>query len=163
MKKILAFIMTSLIVVSLVACSDKKDEATDPGSDASENTLSYKLIISCNEILENINHEQYGLKEEKKDIVPADGIVLEKDAICSEGSTAFDVVISELKKEKIHFDADDGYLNAIANLYAGDCGEFSGWMFFINGNLAEMGASDTVVSENDVVEFKYIVDYKTLF
>jgi len=26
-----------------------------------------------------------------------------------------------------------------------------------------MGASDTVVSENDVVEFKYIVDYNTLF
>ena len=72
-------------------------------------------------------------------------------------------MVENLKAKKLHFEGVDGYFNGIANIYAGDCGQFSGWMFFINGNLAELGASDTIINSNDVVEFRYIVDYNTLF
>ncbi len=163
MKKIFAFILMSLFIFTIASCGENKDSAEDNKSNESENTISCKLIVDCHEILENIDHEEYGLKEEKKDIVPINGVVLDVDIECTEGDTAYDIVLSELKKQKIHFDADDGYFTAIANFYAGDCGDFSGWMFFVNGNLAETGASDTVINENDIIEFRYVVDYNTLF
>lgn len=163
MKKVLAYMLMSLFIFSMVSCGEKKDDAGENVLNEAENNVSCKLIVSCHEILENIDNEQYHIKEEKRDIVPSNGIILEVDTKCIEGDTAYDVAISELKKEKIHFDSDDGYFSAIANLYAGDCGDFSGWMFFINGNLAENGAGDTVIAQDDVVEFKYVVDYTSLF
>ena len=58
-------------------------------------------ISSASEIYKHLEKElPYAIAIDE---VIDDGIVLETDAICSEGSTAFDVVISELKKEKIHF------------------------------------------------------------
>ncbi len=162
MKKIVVLIMINLLMFSVVSCGEKSKSEIENNTEVAED-ISCKLIISCNEIIEYMDDEAYGIKEEKKEIVPHDGIILEIDTKCDVDSTAYDIVVSELKKNKIHFDGSDGYLKAIANLYVGDCGEFSGWMFFINGNLAENGASDTIINENDIIEFKYIVDYNTLF
>lgn len=154
MKRVLSFVLMLIFCVSAVSCAKKADEQGD---------TPYKLIISCHEIIQNLDSEKYAINEEKKEIVPEDGIVLEINSKCSKGDTAYSVTVNALKNNKIHFEGSDGYLKAIANIYAGDCGDFSGWMFFINGNLAELGANDTIINENDVIEFKYIVDYNTLF
>ena len=152
MKRFITVVLASLMLLSIASCG-KKEEGTVP----------YTLIISCDEILSNMDSETFGIKEEKKAIVPKDGKILEITAKCGEGVNAFDLVVENLKAKKLHFEGVDGYFNGIANIYAGDCGQFSGWLFFINGNLAELGASDTVGSSNDIIEFRFIVDYNSLF
>lgn len=154
MKKIILFVLILAACFSIVSCAEKTEETGD---------TSYKLVISCHEIIQNFDNDTYAIKSEKKDIVPGNGIILEVDSKCAKGDNAYDIAVKALKDNKIHFDGSDGYLKGIANLYAGDCGGFSGWMFFINGELAELGADDTIINENDVIEFKYIVDYNTLF
>lgn len=152
MKRFVTLILASMMLFSVASCSKK-----------SEGTIPYTLIISCDEILSNIDSDTYGIKKEKKEIVPEDGMILKVDAKCSEEENAFDIVVENLKDKKIHFEGTDGYFKGISNIYEGDCGQYSGWMFFINGNLSETGASDTYICENDIVEFKYVVDYNTLF
>lgn len=151
MKKLCSVLLVTIVMFCISAC--KNEEANVP----------YKLIVSCQEVVENFDDEAYGIKPEKRDFVPADGIILELEANCSEGSNVYEIVKNNLKSKKLHFDGSDGYFTAIGNIYAGDCGDFSGWMFFINGNLAEFGASDTLICENDIIEFKYIVDYNSIF
>lgn len=124
---------------------------------------SVKVKISCSEVVENIGDSNFGISEDKIDIVPENGVILECNAFCKNGDDVLSIFLSELKKHKIHFDVDNGYFKAIANIYEGDCGDFSGWMLFLNDELAANGASDTVVKDGDSIEFKYIVDYNTLF
>ena len=150
---IIIFSFFSMLLVT--SCNNNENEE--------EETVPYKLVIDCSEIVSNLDNESYAVKAEKRDIVPENGIVLEKEGKCNEGTTAYDLVVSVLKKNKIHFDGTGVYFKGIGNLYEGDCGQFSGWMFFINGNLAELGASDTIVKADDVIEFRYIVDYNILF
>lgn len=154
LKKFLICVTAFAMVLGGVSCNSK--EPSDGG-------ISVSLKVDCSEVVDNLGHELYGIKEEKIDIVPESGVILEIETSCNEGDNAFDLLISNLKAKKIHFEADDGYLTAISNIYAGDCGANSGWMFFINGDLAEKGASDTILNADDKVEFKYIVDYMTLF
>jgi hypothetical protein len=132
-------------------------------SDSVNGDFSVSLKVVCNEVVSNFGHEIYGIKEDKIDIVPDDGIILDIDTFCDEGENAFNLLINSLKAKKIHFEADDGYLTGISNIYVGDCGANSGWMFFINGELAELGAPDTILNDGDEVEFRYVVDYMTLF
>lgn len=151
MRKFLSFVISIVIIFAVESCKDIPEN------------VPYKLIISCDEIVEFIDDEVYGIKSEKRELVPDDGIILELEDNCSEGDNVYNCVTNNLKSKKLHFQGTDGYISAIGNIYAGDCGEFSGWMLFINGELAELGASDTIIQENDVIEFKYIVDYNTLF
>ena len=152
MKKLISAILLIGVIFCTAACT-KKEEGTVP----------YKLAITCTEVNDSINDITYGIKEEKRDIVPKDGIILETEGKCAEGENVFDCVTALLQSEKIHFEGKDGYFSGIANIYAGDCGQFSGWMFFINGELASAGADDTVISANDEIEFRYVVDYNRLF
>ncbi len=154
LKKILICVFVFVTVIVGVSCSSNK---------ASDGSISVSLKVECSEVIDNMGHELYGITEEKIDIVPENGVILEVKTSCNEGDNAYDLLISNLKAKKIHFEADDGYLTAISNIYAGDCGPVSGWMFFINGELAEKGAPDTVLNNGDKVEFKYVVDYMTLF
>lgn len=151
MKKIICFALGFALVFCVSSC--KKDSSDVP----------YKLVISCEEVVEYIDDEKYGIKEEKRELVPTDGIIIELEDNCSQGDNVYDCVTKNLKDKKLHFQGSDGYFYAIGNIYAGDCGDFSGWMFYVNGELAEIGASDTIVKENDVIEFRYIVDYNKLF
>ena len=154
LKKILVCIFAFVTVMVGVSCNS---------NEASDNGISVLLKVDCSEVVENIGHDLYGITEGKAEIVPESGVILEIETFCNEGDNAFELLISNLKAKRIHFEADDGYLTAISNIYAGDCGANSGWMFFINGELAEKGAPDTVIHNGDKVEFKYVVDYMTLF
>ena len=151
MKKFLLLALSLVLILCTVSC--KQDSANVP----------YKLVINCQEIVEFMDDQNYGIKAEKKELVPSDGIILSIESYCSEGDNVYDRVVKNLKDKKLHFEGSDGYFSGIGNIYAGDCGAFSGWMFFVNDELAELGASDTIISANDTIEFRYIVDYNTLF
>lgn len=153
MKRIIAFVLALVTSVTVFSCKDNK----------SDNEINFKLSVTCGEVVENIGSETYGISEEKIDIVPQNGIIFQNDVSCADGRNAYEIIIELLQKEKLHYEASDGYIKSIGNIYEGDCGKYSGWMFYVNGEIAEVGASDYVVKAGDEIEFKYIVDYMKLF
>lgn len=97
------------------------------------------------------------IPEEKQAILPENGILLEKEVSFSEGENAYDVVLRTLQKEKLHYEADSTkYFLGIGNLYAGDCGELSGWLYSVNGESPTVGASQYILQDGDVLRFYYV-------
>lgn len=134
-----------------------------PGNDAENILQSHTVTISvrCDTILNNIDK----LVEEKRDIVPADGVILsERQVEFYDGESVFNVLYRVLKENKIHVEFSDNklyssvYIEGIANLYEFDCGELSGWMYKVNGTTPNYGCSRYKVKSNDVIEWVYTCD-----
>ena len=105
------------------------------------------------------------LKEEKKGIVPANGVILSGCEIeVQEGDSVYDVLVRACRQNKIHMDADytpaygSAYIKGIANLYERDCGSLSGWTYRVNGVFQSVGCSSYDANEGDVIEFLYTCD-----
>lgn len=119
------------------------------------------ININCSTILNNMDK----LKEEKKGIVPANGVILSGCEIeVQEGDSVYDVLVRACQQNKIHMDADytpaygSAYIKGIANLYERDCGSLSGWTYRVNGVFPSVGCSSYDANEDDVIEFLYTCD-----
>lgn len=129
--------------------------------DATDNKLTCTLSVRCDTILENINW----LKKEKVDIVPSDGVIFaEKKVVFYEGESVFNVLLREMKKNKIHFEYvntpiyKSAYVEGIANLYEFDCGELSGWVYKVNDDFPSYGCSRYMLKQGDKIEWLYTCD-----
>ena len=116
------------------------------------------LSIRCDDVLSNMQK----LNKEKSGLIPADGVIYEnKNAVFYEGETVFNVLVRELKKNKIHYEFthtpiyNSNYINGIGNLYEFDCGELSGWLYKVNGAMPSYGSSQYKLKDKDVIEFIY--------
>ena len=153
MKRMLSVFLA--LCMLLVVSSCKK---------TSRETGKVSLKVEYTEVVENLESAQYGIAPEKRDALSPDGVVLSlQDVSFSDADTAMSILLSELKKAKKHFQEKDGYVSAIDNVYAGDCGNVSGWMFFVNGELSEVGAREYTPKEGDEILFRYVVNYMALF
>lgn len=119
------------------------------------------LSVRCDTILNNIQW----LNKEKTDIVPEDGIIYEERAVTFyEGESVFNVLVREMKQNKIHLEFvntpiyNSAYIEGIANLYEFDCGELSGWMYKVNDWFPNYGCSRYQLKEGDRVEWVYTCD-----
>ena len=90
------------------------------------------LSVRCDSILSNIAW----LDPAKVGLVPSDGVIFaEKTVTFYEGESVFNLLLREMKKNKIHMEFENtplynsAYVEDIANLYEFDCGELSGWMY----------------------------------
>ncbi|MDF2615801.1 MAG: hypothetical protein K0Q47_456 [Sedimentibacter sp.] len=120
--------------------------------------LKCTLSVTCTTVLDNMDI----LNPEKKEIVPEDGIIFqEQEVVFYEGDSVFDVLLREMKNNKIHMEYvmtplyDSNYIEGIGNLYELDCGELSGWVYLVNGLSPSYGSSSYKLSDGDVVEWKY--------
>lgn len=43
------------------------------------------------------------------------------------------------------------------------CGSMSGWMYWVNGELPMVGAGNYMLNDNAIIDWKYIVDYSTVW
>ena len=127
-----------------------------------ESVLTCSLSIRCDDVLKNAE----SLTENKKAVIPADGIILLKtDVAFTEGESVFDVVLREVKKAQIHFEFektpmyDSAYIKGIGNLYEFDCGDCSGWLYKVNGKKPNYGCSQYILKDNDNVEILYSCNY----
>lgn len=116
------------------------------------------FVIRCDTILNNMDK----LKEEKHSLVPGNGIILaETKVVFSEGESVFDILLRETRTRGIHFEYIDTpmynsvYIEGINNLYEKDCGELSGWMYTVNGEVPDCGCSLYYVKEGDRIELVY--------
>ena len=119
------------------------------------------LSVRCDTILQNIGW----LDSEKVDIVPKDGVIFaEKTVTFYEGESVFNLLMREMKRNKIHMEFENtpiynsAYIEGIANLYEFDCGELSGWMYKVNGWFPNYGCSRYQLKAGDKVEWVYTCD-----
>lgn len=126
-----------------------------------EEAFSIKLSVSCQTLLNNMDL----LDKNKHELVPEEGIIFPlTDVVAYEGESAFDVLIREMKKAKIHMEYVDtpmynsAYIEGINNLYEFDAGELSGWMYKVNDWFPNYGCSRYQLQAGDVVEWVYTCD-----
>ncbi|MBP3359499.1 MAG: DUF4430 domain-containing protein [Clostridia bacterium] len=127
----------------------------------SDKELTCTLSVRCDTILQNISW----LDAEKAEIVPEDGVILaEKTVTFYEGESVFNLLVREMKRNKIHLEFvntpihNSAYIEGIANLYEFDCGELSGWMYKVNGWFPNYGCSRYQLKAGDKVEWVYTCD-----
>jgi hypothetical protein len=127
----------------------------------SDRKLTCTLSVRCDTILNNID----ALDPEKVELVPADGIIFPAAKVdYYEGESVFNVLLREMKKNKIHMEFvntpiyNSAYIEGINNLYEFDCGELSGWMYKVNGWFPNYGCSRYQLADGDVVEWVYTCD-----
>ena len=116
------------------------------------------LTIRCDDILKHPD----SLVTSKKELVPADGIILSEQMVAfSLGESVFDVLKRELQSRKIQFEFtttpmyQSAYIEGIANLYEFDYGDTSGWMYAVNGREPTYGCSQYKLEPGDKVVFFY--------
>lgn len=116
------------------------------------------LSVKCDTILNNISL----LKEEKRSLIPADGIIYAKKEVeFFDNESVFDVLLREMRNSGIHLEFESTpaynsvYIEGIANIYEFDCGDMSGWKYKVNGTSPSRGCSQHIVTEGDRIEFYF--------
>ncbi len=116
------------------------------------------LTVRCDAVLSKTDK----LKEEKREFVPENGIIFSSVSVpFEEGESVFDVLKRELEQAGVSLQFTKSvmynsiYIQGIGNLCEFDCGN-SGWTYKVNGESPLYGASQYMVSQNDVIEFIYI-------
>ena len=105
------------------------------------------------------------MNQEKLELLPADGYIFPAQKVeFYEGESAFNVLLREMKKNKIHMEYvmtpiyNSNYIEGIGNIYEFDCGELSGWMYSINDESPNLGTTNYILKDKDVVKVLYTCD-----
>ena len=119
------------------------------------------LSVKCDTILLNIDK----LAQEKLSVVPEDGIIYsEREIEFQPNESVFDVLHREMKNSGIHMEFTETpmynsiYIKGINNLYEFDCGDLSGWVYRVNGEMGNIGCSQYIVKQGDHIEWLYSCD-----
>lgn len=119
------------------------------------------ISVSCSTLLDNMSL----LDEEKKELVPDDGWILEPVAVTFyEGESVFNTLQRTLKQNGIQMEYvntpiyNSAYIEGIGNLYEFDAGELSGWEYRVNSWFPGYGCSRYQLQDGDVVEWVYTCD-----
>lgn len=119
------------------------------------------LSVRCDTILNNMAW----LDKNKAELVPKDGVIFAEQSVTFyEGESVFNLLLREMKKNKIHLEFQNepiynsAYIEGINNLYEFDCGELSGWRYKVNGWFPNFGCSRYQLKQGDKVEWVYTCD-----
>lgn len=143
--------------------SHTQEEETKPDISETEKETQIEAFICtvsvrCDEILDNLDR----FDKSKYNLIPEDGVIYFSENVeFNDGESAFDILLRETKKNKIHLEFEytpmfeSSYVEGIGNIYEFDCGDMSGWIYKVNGKMAPCGSSQYLVKENDVIEWIY--------
>lgn len=104
------------------------------------------------------------LQENKRAYVPSNGWVLQPIQVeIQEGDTVFTVLQRITSRNRIPMEYQGSsanayqtvYIQGIAHIYEYDCGNLSGWMYFVNGAFVNAGASAYKVKAGDNITWRY--------
>lgn len=121
------------------------------------------LTIRCDTVLDKLEEKTNSEKSKTQDFnsyIPSDGVVLETTTFDIEkGDTVYDILIEAAQKYGIQIEHSgaDGmvYIAGINYLYEFDFGEFSGWMYHVNGEEGDVGCAQYELHDKDVIEWLY--------
>lgn len=122
----------------------------------SDRELTCTLSVRCDTVFNNMSW----LNPEKVELLPENGVIFAEQTVTFyEGESVFNLLVREMKRNKIHLEFENtpvynsAYIEGINNLYEFDCGELSGWMYRVNGWFPNYGCSRYQLKEGDCVEW----------
>ena len=142
---------------------DGKPAPAEPEDTEVDTSTKYTCTISitCKTILDNMDQ----CAESKKELVPADGVILPPTEVAfAEGESAFDVLQRVCRDNGIHLESkftpvyNSAYIQGIHNIYEFDVGKLSGWMYAVNDWFPNYGCSLYQVQDGDVIRWVYTCD-----
>ena len=150
LRKILLLVTVLMVVFAMASCKKKEE--------------GIKTTVSI-DVSKIFDHEA-DLNKDKADFVPEDGMILKKvTVVIGKDSNALDQLREACEDNDVQIEVSESqygkFVDGLGQIYSGDCGEWSGWMFKVNGKWAELGADATVLNENDEVEWVFVCDYNT--
>ena len=132
-----------------------------PAREEEKEELYCTLSVRCDTVFEDTSR----VLPETLEILPENGVIFaERRVEFKEGESVFDVLLREMKNNRIHLEFVDTpvygsvYIAGIGNLYEFDAGELSGWMYKVNGVFPNYGCSKYYLKKGDKVEFVYTCD-----
>jgi hypothetical protein len=137
-KKLFLGILLAALVLAATACG---------GGGAKADTIKVTISIDVLTLQEKdpALAEAYG----------EDGVVLsETELELPEGSN----VIDALTASEVAYDDAAGYVSSIAGLQSGTEGSYSGWLFIVNDEFADVGATDYILSDGDKIQWRFSLD-----
>lgn len=145
--------------------TDPKPEPETPSSSQNtqpeEQATTCSISIVCSTVLDHLDWLTPG----KEDILPADGVMLAATEVePQEGETVFSLLQRVTREQGIQMEANftpgtgSAYVEGIGNLYEFDCGQRSGWLYFVNGISPGYSCSEYTLKPGDRVEWVYTCD-----
>lgn len=121
----------------------------------SESNVCY-ITIECTEILNNMDK----LKEGHSAYVPSNGYILNNYPVeISNGYSTYDVLKKACNDNNIKLTATTTaygtYVSGINNLDEFDCGNQSGWLYYIDNNYQNVSCDKRTVKPNETITFHY--------
>lgn len=157
-KNILKTAITVIAATLIIAGAIFTAVSESSKQESSKDTLACSLTIKCETALSNS-----AFSPNKAEIIPSDGIIFEADEITfKHGDSVYDILADTAKQNNLHFESASSsygvYIKGIGNLYSGDCGELSGWLYKVNGEAASVSCSGYFPNNGDSIEWLYSCD-----
>ncbi len=81
-------------------------------------------------------------------------VMYDKDVkVTAETPFAIDATVAAMKDGKLDYTDENGFISSIGGVAGTDT---DGWLMFINGEMAQLGASEQPVAEGDTLEWQYL-------
>lgn len=134
-----------------VTAPPENQNVQPPAETPKQNTASF--TVDCKNAID------YGILENPNfaGLLPQNGIILSDGNVqFAEGESVMTVLKRALKAQKTVCQiTSGGYVKSIAGLSEKDCGETSGWMYRVNGELPNVSCKYYKLQAGDRVEFIY--------
>lgn len=158
--------------VTVISENSQTDSATDAGAntdagnkdnspnnkpaDNDNQMINVSISIDCKTILNNMND----LKDGYEQFIPTNGMILSTEQFkVKKNTTVIDVLkkaTSENEIKLVTVSSGFGlYVKGIGQIEEKICGSSSGWMYKVNGNFPEYGASSYRLKDGDKIEWRF--------
>lgn len=146
---------------TLSTAKSPSTQTTKSSTSATSSSVTATISIECKSILDNMDN----LAKGHESYVPSDGVILDEyTATYNKKTTAYDLLSDACKENNISVSSEKTsfgmYVSGINNLDEFDCGQQSGWTYYVNGKMPNVACSAYKLKNGDKVVFSYTCSYK---
>ena len=143
-KKRARSIIIIVVLVVLAALGFAGLVVKQGGGSAGTVTIS----VDCSDLSQQMDQLQ---KESIRDYIPSDGV--------------YDCLYNTCRDRDIQMESSEDsvyrsrYVEGIGHLYEMDAGKRSGWTYYVNDEMPDVGCSKYELKDGDQIRWVYVVDY----
>lgn len=152
-KQYLFVLLVGAILISITLLTDisSADSYYAPPAPKEDAIGQVTLTIRCDTVAGQAEH------------IPADGVILPETTFdIREGDSVYTILTEAAQTYGIQIDNQGSetlvYIAGIGYLYEFDFGQYSGWVYHVNGDTPGVGAGEYILSDGDVIRWLYTCD-----
>lgn len=141
----------ALISITLLTDISSADSYYAPPAPKEDAIGQVTLTIRCDTVAGQAEH------------IPANGVILRETTFdIREGDSVYTILTEAAQTYGIQLDNQGSeslvYIAGIGYLYEFDFGQYSGWVYHVNGDTSGVGAGEYILSDGDVIRWLYTCD-----